>query len=664
MSPLVALLILALSAAVCLAAAPAGKLLFDPAAPGAAEQLTSNDTLGDTTFALHEGGIDVKIKAGGKASYPGVKITPPAPWDANGYGHVEASVTNTGPKPIRVNLRLDNPGPWQEQRQNTSLIGIQPGETKLVSTIFGYSYGKSGYALKPQQIVSALIFVGKSNVVQSFRITAIRAAGPVGEKPHVDPSTLAVKPAGGVIFGADAPFDPHKQLVAQHGATLTAADSKAFTVTFSSAKASVLIRPAAGMWNLNEALQVRIRVRNTGSKPLTPALQLLSKGGPSALVPAAGPIAPGAEGELVASFIAPKPWQGVDLPAMRDGQALQKGFTDHVPGTGTPYTSNTTTGILLLAGPQDAAGSLQVMEIRADMPPRQPLPAWLGQRPPVEGDWTLTFEDNFDGNAIDLTRWNIYTQGEWHLGKATGYSKDNVIVKNGQLALRVDKRRVHHNDNPAYAMHDYAAGWADSYGKWTQRYGYFEARLKLPTAPDQFTAFWLMPDRGIDFDPQAHPKVNGYPILRNDTKDHGMEFDIMEQLSIWGPNRHDFGMHWDGYGKYHKSTGALTCYYQPDQDGFLTVGLLWTPGSITVYQNGREAGRWQTPRISNVPAYMLLQHITGGWETEGMDDRQLPCDLIFDYIRVWQRKDLASTADGPKPNPGGPLPPTKEQAHP
>ena len=49
--------------------------------------------------------------------------------------------------------------------------------------------------------------------------------------------------------------------------------------------------------------------------------------------------------------------------------------------------------------------------------------------------------------------------------------------------------------------------------------------------------------------------------------------------------------------------------------------------------------------------------LTGGWESEPMDDAQLPSDFVFDYIRAWQRKDLASPEDGPKPNEGGPLAP-------
>ena len=37
-----------------------------------------------------------------------------------------------------------------------------------------------------------------------------------------------------------------------------------------------------------------------------------------------------------------------------------------------------------------------------------------------------------------------------------------------------------------------------------------------------------------------------------------------------------------------------------------------------------------------------------------LDDAKLPDDFIIDYVRVWQRKDLATPGDGPKPNPGDP----------
>ncbi|XHR28466.1 MAG: hypothetical protein ACFUZC_21435 [Chthoniobacteraceae bacterium] len=639
------------------AAATGGpRLMFDPRAPGADKLISANgSSASDVAFAATPEGIDVTVVANGKSSFPGVVITPSKPWDASGFGHIEMKVTNQGTKPIRANLRLDNEGPWQENRWSGTFVTIKPGQSGVVATVFGYQYGKAAWALKPEAITQATIFTGKSDVEQKFHIEGIQAAGPSGEKPYIDPNSVALMPPGGVILGNAGPIDAARQLVAKGGAKAAmGADGKSLQIAFtgSGTNESVLFKPAAGMWNLNRHLQVRVRVKNTGSSPITPSAQIECRGGLSDIVSAQAAIAPGAEGEIAIPFAAATPWK---IPSNeKDEMTLdtKKEWIERTPGTGTTYKSNVTTGISFLPGNKQGAQSLLVTSIVADMPLLN-LPAWLGQRPPVEGEWVQTLNEDFDGAAIDAKRWNIYTEGEWHLGANTHYSKDSVIVKDGKLALRVEKKRGPHNDNPDYPANDYAAGYATTFGKWTQRYGYFEARMKLSTAPNMFPAFWLMPDRGIDTPANAYGKTNA----RNDTKNGGMEFDIMETLSIWGPNRHDFGMHWDGYQKYHKSCGMFSAYVQPDKDGFITVGMLWLPGLVVMYDNGKEAARWESPRIATVQEYIELTAITGGWESEPMDDAQLPADFVVDYIRVWQRKDLASPQDGPKPNDGGTLAP-------
>jgi hypothetical protein len=85
--------------------------------------------------------------------------------------------------------------------------------------------------------------------------------------------------------------------------------------------------------------------------------------------------------------------------------------------------------------------------------------------------------------------------------------------------------------------------------------------------------------------------------------------------------------------------------------------MLWLPGMCAMYDNGVEVARWESPRISNAQEYMILDLISGGWESEPLDEKQLPADFTIDYVRVWQRKDLATPQDGYKPNNGGPLPP-------
>ncbi|NLE42715.1 MAG: hypothetical protein GX615_12910, partial [Lentisphaerae bacterium] len=58
-------------------------------------------------------------------------------------------------------------------------------------------------------------------------------------------------------------------------------------------------------------------------------------------------------------------------------------------------------------------------------------------------------------------------------------------------------------------------------------------------------------------------------------------------------------------------------------------------------------------RIVSEQMYVQFQNMLGGWESDPLDDAQLPSDFEIDYMRVWQRADLATPADGPKPNRGG-----------
>jgi beta-glucanase (GH16 family) len=146
-----------------------------------------------------------------------------------------------------------------------------------------------------------------------------------------------------------------------------------------------------------------------------------------------------------------------------------------------------------------------------------------------------------------------------------------------------------------------------------------------------------MPDRGEDKGPQW---------VRQDTAKGGMEFDIMEHLTRWGPYRYNVAMHWDGYKKDHKSIGSSSIYAKPDKDGFITAGVLWLPGKLVYYAQGKEVGHWENQRVCDQPMDLMFDLVTGGWDNDPLDDEQLPADFVIDYVRAWQRKDLATDADG------------------
>ena len=80
---------------------------------------------------------------------------------------------------------------------------------------------------------------------------------------------------------------------------------------------------------------------------------------------------------------------------------------------------------------------------------------------------------------------------------------------------------------------------------------------------------------------------------------------------------------------------------QPDKEGFVVAGLLWEPGRATFYANGAAVAKWENPRVASVPEYILFTAVSGGWGGNDLTGEGLPDDTVLDYVRAWQRKDLA-----------------------
>ncbi len=538
------------------------------------------------------GSIEVAFAAG-DAAWPSLTVSPRSgAWDLSPWGHVEATLTNPGGKPLSVGLRVDNGGDWRASPWNSENVYLKPGETKVGKVIFGYQHGfKKGYALDPSKVVAVKIFLnGKSAEARTLVVGDVLAAGAAGEKPPVDPSRVVVKPAGGVLPGAP------------------------LRVTLSKQGGAAKIGPKSGWWNLGEWLKVTATVRNVGTVQVTPKISVDSSGGRVSGV-AAAPVAPGATGVVEAFFAPAEPWHCVG-----DGKDVK-------PTGGTKFESHRVKTVWF--GALEQQGEYEVVSVRAENV-RADIPAWLGKRPPVPGDWRRTLAEEFDSGKLDESIWSPYSANYWD--KRTHFTRDNILFRDGCAVLRYEKKRGHKNDDPSLGETDYACGILDSYGKWTQRYGYFEARMKLPTKPGLWPAFWTMPDRG--------PSGGAERWMRNDTHRGGMEFDIMEHLTAWGPHRFNAACHWDGYGKEHRAIGSTSLYVPADDEGFVTVGMLWLPGVWAIYGNGVELARWESERVSDVPAHIFFYMVSGGWANEPLDDDELPDEFQIDWFRVWQRRDL------------------------
>jgi len=567
------------------------------------------------------------------APHTGVHVTPAngTSWDLSAYGHVEAKVTNTGKKNLPFVMHVVNGKEDPREETNTEWGNIRPGETQVLTVYFGYQYGfEPSLLFNPSNVREIYMFIYDTADPHSFRVEELKAGGIPGEQPRIDPQTLAYKPKNGVIFGDGVTFDLARQLETD-GSQVSSGPNGSLAVAFlGDKKGSIKLKPAIGSWNLTDANQLRVKFKNIGQTPVTPTIALASM-----TVTSRDPIAVGAETEIIAFF---------DSPLLSPDTKLE---SDKVTEIG--ISSEITPG----------ARSLLITSVVADAA-IDTLPEWLGKKPPAEGDWVQTFDEEFSGSKLDFTKWNIY--GNIRIPRSWGwnanhnpnrrahFSKDELVLGNGNAVLRFEKKAGKHNDAEDGPQTDYACGYLSTLGKWTQRYGYFESRMKLPNSTGLWAAFTLMPDRG---------KAVSVPATRfsagkaaTDAGAGGLEFDPMNFLSRMGAYRITVGaregLHTD------KSAVSHTCYLRADQDGYITSGLLWLPGIAVFYNNGKEIFRWENARVSDVQSYVRFDLVTGGVNNNQLDDTTLPADFSVDYVRAWQRKDLASPQDGPKPSNGDP----------
>ncbi len=522
--------------------------------------------------------------------WPGFSVQPASggTWDLSAWGHVEFPLTNPGKKPLSVGVRVDNDGDWRKGPWNSENVYLKPGETKIGKVIFGYQYGfQKGFKLDSSKVCAVRIFLnGKSAEERTLLVGDVSAAGAAGEKPPVDPSRVVVKPPKGVIPGT-----PLRVTVAKPGS-------------------SVPLKPKSGYWNLGDWLKVTAVVRNTSTVACTPRMKIDASGEPLS-VEAAKSVQPGETATLEIPFVPAKPWY-----AKGDGKDVK-------PTGGTKFESHRVRGFWF--GAKEAGARYEVVSVMAGKVVATP-PAWLGKWPPVPGKWKKTLSEEFNDGKLNEKVWSPYSANYWD--KRTHFSRQNILFKDGCCVLKYEKKTGPKNDDPALGETDYACGILDSYDRWTQLYGYFEARMKLPTAPGLWPAFWTMPDRG--------PSGGKERWMRTSTHKGGMEFDVMEHLTAWGPYRFNIACHWDGYGKEHRAIGSTGVYMPADKDGFITVGLLWLPGVYAIYGNGVELARWESARVANVPAHVFFYMVSGGWANEPLDDDRLPDEFVLDWFRVWQ----------------------------
>jgi beta-glucanase (GH16 family) len=262
--------------------------------------------------------------------------------------------------------------------------------------------------------------------------------------------------------------------------------------------------------------------------------------------------------------------------------------------------------------------------------------------PPIVGDWKLVLDEDF--NTFEESRWNTKLETPKHTYRRSDcfFLDDNVKVIDGNLVLITQREKLELTDARGNTRKlKYTSGLINSFGKLKFKYGYFEARVKLPYARGLWPAFWMMPDRTLEPISSFKKGMRSTKIIENSVKyvnGKGMEIDIMEYLTEWRNTKFHTAAHWGGYQEDLKSVR----YYHNEKfdDGFHKFGLLWQENLLVWYFDGVEISRWENERVADVPMYLILSTNVGGWATWRVEKDHLPEETLVDYVRVWQKKEF------------------------
>ncbi len=292
--------------------------------------------------------------------------------------------------------------------------------------------------------------------------------------------------------------------------------------------------------------------------------------------------------------------------------------------------------------------------------PRLFLPAKADQDLPDLADYELVFSDEFDGPALDATKWNtgllwgpyirINNEQQFYvdtLGMHTDATYNPFrFSPEGTLLLTADtvdsagapppmpapddpiwsqhlEYRAPQGNEPPYnpANHPYLSGILTSYEAFKFTHGYAEMRAKVPGGQGLWPAFWLLNSHYVKDAP---------------------EIDIMEFLGHTPNTAHHSYHYFDTKNNWARTSMPTANTVGPDfTDGFHDYAVKWGPSDIVWYVDGIETHRTTNAdyRIANQAMYLIANLAVGGnWP--GPADATTPFPAVFeiDYIRAYKRR--------------------------
>lgn len=245
--------------------------------------------------------------------------------------------------------------------------------------------------------------------------------------------------------------------------------------------------------------------------------------------------------------------------------------------------------------------------------------------------WAQSFDEPFTA----LSLWSAESpSGQWK----TSYIWDRETIINEELqyyadptihgvnpfsieegVLRITASRTPPDVSEKFNIEqDYISGVLTTENGFSQKYGRFEARLKLPKGTGLWSAFWLLPS----FDQWPE----GVAVLP--------EIDVMEHLGH-EPSTFHTTLHTNQSGKLESYPYDHTLKVDLTED-FHLYSVVWTAKDVTWYIDKEKVAHHPTPDDFTRPVHFLLNLAVGGtWPGNPDRTTQFPAHYEIDYVRAY-----------------------------
>jgi beta-glucanase (GH16 family) len=237
--------------------------------------------------------------------------------------------------------------------------------------------------------------------------------------------------------------------------------------------------------------------------------------------------------------------------------------------------------------------------------------------------WEQVWADEFDGNAVDLTKWQNEIWTSPHNNEQQAYVPQQATVGNGMLTITAT--------NQPYGGKQYRSARLESH--YTNQYGRWEIRAKLPSTKGTWPAIWLLPN----VDQYPWPSQGEIDILEN----RGQQPNLTSSAFHYGPN-------WEAHQyKYDENTQSRFGQPVNYHDGFHTYSVEWDATKIKFFVDDIN---WYTlydsdvnGTISNNAPMETVLNVAVGGDFLGGNDQQpdassvWPQTMQVDYVRVFER---------------------------